>query len=829
MSVLESRVNSFSLDYLAAEIAAFPMASVASLRLGIVELNPALKDYKTKSLWREAEAYIAANRPSVSLDEAVLIRDSTWFSHVPRGAHSGTVALTDVLGGIASDLLRVDGRAAIPQYSGKHKNPRSAARQRFMWHEFSIPRSLLLASLEHKAGRFLAIDDLDNPLRHLLLKHGFAETHVHLGAALSFEHVWLALLVLLYRDDINKAMFVSPGAEFNEGADLCIWLLRTAIYRWILARCLSANVIHEDDCEALLRTDRVLGRIEIAMLWDDLTAFQDGRLSANRSFAELHQLYRRIASSGGRWMPRDGVEKRPLNDPISWMRTPSGVALSERWLLRLGLPRARGNTLFAMLFWQVVRMKAIYYRHLTMRPSSRGLQQFVRYFKRISPVKKVISFKSLVASASTLAGAGQGLIALELRKTPEDSVNEIHEFLKALTDAAANISALDRVEVGVVFHFSRDRGGQWSEGACSAFEWNGLHPPSGYREPRFQRPYKGFWRIANALTGCLTRFPHSLELWRGIDCCTDEQGIPPWLLQPLFRWIRRVSKAVGTNPREKPLKATAHAGEDFIHLLSGIRLVDESIRAFELTSGDRIGHGLALGIDPDTWCKRAGHVSMAREQRLFDLIWLAGFLKGEENVSALQFEAVSLGREVFRCDLKWSDLKRFYDGLWTSTNESAVSTSDVHPLLQLSELPADELRWKWTTDYRTHIRARTPIWVSTWKQGRLVDLAQQKVLGIVRGKSLCIEANPTSNLLVADLGDIHSHPLWRLSSPTKVHKRSLPICLGADDPLLICSNLPTEYQRLFDAMAYLDVPYPLKVKWLVRALRLSKQVRFTGG
>ena len=39
-----------------------------------------------------------------------------------------------------------------------------------------------------------------------------------------------------------------------------------------------------------------------------------------------------------------------------------------------------------------------------------------------------------------------------------------------------------------------------------------------------------------------------------------------------------------------------HAGEDFHHILSGIRAMFDAIELLDLCEGDRIGHGTAMGI-----------------------------------------------------------------------------------------------------------------------------------------------------------------------------------------------------------------------------------------
>lgn len=50
-------------------------------------------------------------------------------------------------------------------------------------------------------------------------------------------------------------------------------------------------------------------------------------------------------------------------------------------------------------------------------------------------------------------------------------------------------------------------------------------------------------------------------------------------------------------PGAPALGLTIHAGEDFFHPLDGLRSVAEAMAGCRMRAGDRIGHGLALGLD----------------------------------------------------------------------------------------------------------------------------------------------------------------------------------------------------------------------------------------
>lgn len=87
------------------------------------------------------------------------------------------------------------------------------------------------------------------------------------------------------------------------------------------------------------------------------------------------------------------------------------------------------------------------------------------------------------------------------------------------------------------------------------------------------------------------------ELIVGFDSAANELHASPETFSPIFRKLAFLGYK----------NFTYHAGEDFVHILSGLRMVYEAVDFLEMKSGNRIGHATALGIEPKLW-----------EQRLYD-------------------------------------------------------------------------------------------------------------------------------------------------------------------------------------------------------------------
>lgn len=73
----------------------------------------------------------------------------------------------------------------------------------------------------------------------------------------------------------------------------------------------------------------------------------------------------------------------------------------------------------------------------------------------------------------------------------------------------------------------------------------------------------------------------------GADAAASEFDTPPEVFAPSFRRLRKNGIR----------HFTYHAGEDFFHILSGLRAIYEAIEFLGLQAGDRIGHATAAGVD----------------------------------------------------------------------------------------------------------------------------------------------------------------------------------------------------------------------------------------
>jgi hypothetical protein len=511
-------------------------------------------------------------------------------------------------------------------------------------------------------------------------------------------------------------------------------------------------------------------------------------------------------------------------------------------------------------------------------------------------MRKHMSEVVLVSTAARISGKEVGLRSLEVRFGTRESVSEclrmVRDVEKAVRPAnkykdwranqVLNIKESDErdreqrgastLEVGVLFHFSRQRGGGWERGSPNAYGLDHSYPtgvpirsggkrpkdvgnPSGFRFARFYLEQR---RHAQALVSVFQKYPRALRTVRGFDLCTDEAGIPVWVMAPLIRWVREAGRQAVIHLKSRgefmiPLpRISVHAGEDFVHLLTGLRRLDDSITRLHLEEGDRLGHALALGVDPQVWPERAGRVVLPGVERLFDLIWewscyaKQGIGVSSERLAYVRTEMVRLARFIFGRSYAPEDLMNFVDLLHDGRELRAEGFPDNPKLRAHNARRRIEEEGKYTDTPEPDGRLLLRAYLSdekVWQRGRVpvtVELrnvkheqvALKQLQDGLRRKvgrlCLTVEVNPSSNILIGDLGNFVSHPLWRLRPVVlRDDVPPLSVCIGSDDPLTFATTLPHEYQLLFDALILTGHSHDEAMAWINEAREAGMQARFT--
>lgn len=830
-------------DHLAAELLAFPLGSEAALANPVVALDPAMNDPATVELWEAAERALLSASPALSLDELVSMRDDLWFGLRARSdaaRPAGAAGRPRPLQQLLADAATPDPGLTGPQ--------RRRAR---MWLTFALPADLLAACSGLDPG-----DELIPPVRDLL-ERGFAETHLHVGASLDFSTVWAMLCARAATDRLRADSFEAPAAPLGGGRDYPAWLVRAAVARLALAWFLVGadrdggrlgprrdflTFLHGTFRDAVRRR---AGAASFSLVLAALADLRLGRLS-EIPLTELRGVYADLVDAAD---PRAAGPAAQRIDPIGVVLGPGPGAPEDRYVAGMcryldGLPAGAAAGTAAALFWQTIRVRTLVYRYLTQRPLTPGLPWFLRFYGRMSKARGEAPPPVLVAAALRTSGVAEGLSSLEIRTSPDPNLADLRSWVRAIVGARPD-GDRRQVDIGIVFHLlkERGRGGEVRPGVPRA-QWAGTHAdpaaPINNATCRFAGYYARQRLATTTLAGLLHGWPRTLHVVRGVDVCADELAIPAWVLRPLLADIRRAAeqgraflRARGL-PVPPPLRTTIHAGEDFAHLLTGLRQVHEALDVLQMQEGDRIGHGVALGIDPVTWSSRVGRVTMPLQERVLDLCWEWNWWTGrgsDGNADRIAY----LARTVADGATAWfghpvgvRQVEQLRTDLTDPDRLAAVGFPDREPT---APAPAGTRMWLLDSYLRDDVafaRGMRTVQIDPEPECAAVERMVMAVRDEVARRGVAIEINPTSNLLIGDLTDLRNHPLWRLAPPRpRADLPPLSVTVGSDDPLVFNCRLPREYQLLYDALMLAGLTDPEAMGWLDRIRRNGMERRFT--
>ncbi|MGY1888293.1 adenosine deaminase [Pseudomonas sp. SDT291_1_S447] len=388
-----------------------------------------------------------------------------------------------------------------------------------------------------------------------------------------------------------------------------------------------------------------------------------------------------------------------------------------------------------------------------------------------------------------------------------------------------------RLRLGLVPHFVKQTDKKERESFFTGEKLRAICRDAKVRRESDQR--------ARALVALIQR-THGLEtLIRGIDAASNERHAGPEVFAPVFRRMRQAGVR----------RFTYHAGEDFGHIVSGIRAIHEAVIFLDFDAGCRIGHGTASGLDPKTWWQAvSGYVVIPAEERLDDLVFAREMLLSTRTHidSLLLIEA-----EIERLSMKiWNDPHITPDLLAESWKLRSldplaqnVSVDDVDPNRRFEARCFANARQR-NANALTHFLRRHGIGASIEElkaarddevvsrendvlRPKVIRTIQNAVLRLLRERSIAIETLPSSNLRISihqSYNDHHSRNWLGLGK----HPVDGPVSvvIGSDDPGIFATGLRLEYAHL-SRMLHSHVMSPSSANELLRRMCLdAKQYRF---
>ena len=342
----------------------------------------------------------------------------------------------------------------------------------------------------------------------------------------------------------------------------------------------------------------------------------------------------------------------------------------------------------------------------------------------------------------------------------------------------------------------------------------------------------------------LRRYPTLRDRSIGMDAANTELYCRPEVFAPIFRHMKRFGNFISPE-KDYSLQYTYHAGEDFWDVADGLRAIEESILFLNLEANDRIGHGLALGIDVEAYYhNRNNRVVMCKQHLMDNAMWL--LCKAEDlNIDVPQSTYRKLN-DIF-CNLYDEIFLNSYTRKFPKKDDTLLRGRYIRNYYQSWLLRGDDPEYyktlsdtegvidnpftKWDITALNHFEERIDhariqkiavrlykLYHFDWDIRRigeertemkldegivqLIKEVQHKMCHEIAKKHLGIEANLTSNRWIGSMKKYVQHPITRLYQiglPSDCQDKDCPqmsVSINTDDRGIFDTSIEEEYALL---------------------------------
>ncbi len=323
-----------------------------------------------------------------------------------------------------------------------------------------------------------------------------------------------------------------------------------------------------------------------------------------------------------------------------------------------------------------------------------------------------------------------------------------------------------------------------------------------------------------------------------IDAAANELDTPPEVFGPIFRKARRCDFIN---------RCTYHVGEDFFHVLSGIRAIYEAIEFINLGKKDRIGHATALGISPGLWGQSVGEKMFIRSgEHLDNLIFVRNLiLKGvilysPNALVKIEEEAGILGVNIFG---GLFDLDHYTESwLLRKFCPMHLFSKDIHEASRLDVFDIDEwfdIQNSTISQHSKNLLKQYHDLITKPAYDKIIEIGpfdiltledililQLAILEILHDKEIAIETLPTSNLRISHYKNFAEYHLWQWKKWERKHKKIPAIVVGSDDTGVFATNIFNEYAHIYCHLLSLNINSTKIDQFIDKLCEESKIFRF---
>ncbi|MDE5597706.1 MAG: hypothetical protein K2J04_07730, partial [Lachnospiraceae bacterium] len=533
------------------------------------------------------------------------------------------------------------------------------------------------------------------------------------------------------------------------------------------------------------------------------------------------------------------------------------IKRTERWFMYTMFLKLYSNDreyrTLGNLFYVYLIIKERIHSELVQVNSKKGFDNFLEYQNRkeyFIDHTKYEKIYSQMALQDTWYYQKDSLIKLEARITPKETALENRNVIANLEAA---METRDRNKTFYVFHFVKNKDDELL---------------SGKQQCRHYKKRVEVRKKAIAIEQFRRKYTKEASKVYGIDACSPEIGCRPEVFAQAFTYLRGMQES-GKRYNEKipRLGISYHVGEDFLDITDGLRAIDEAIHFLHMDSGDRLGHALALGVNPMEWYEFKGNHVLVSKQDFLDNIVLI-YMKiikyhikhSESLLQELDRNFIHFFKEVYGSRIE-CDINIYYDA-WKlrgdnpelyvlDKSEEAMPDSEWNYFAKNECFPENcrirnqqqcrELISMYHYDDNVKKRGAEVTERKISKEIKEAVVEIQKCLQKEVAKlGISIETNPSSNYMIGTFERYDKHPVRNFYNKglTTNHEElmespQIDVTINTDDQAIFSTCLENEFayialalEKLKDENGEFVYKRSMIYEWLNNIRRNGKKVCF---
>lgn len=720
----------------------------------------------------------------------------------------------------------------------------------------------------------------DIPISNVL-SNGIAETHLHMNAALSYSSVWSICTDITRLKTPEKFNSISDSDDNNNS--------RNVVFAGVLRLLITQYIEKSKDEDILCFYENNLTNESFYFELLQFLFSSDSQDYTRESFdCKSEELVKKFFSNKDSIIEnihRDFDINREKNDIDVlfngiYSRYKHLNTTAEIIFLYKTFEFINKNEQFYQvkhLLLQYIRLKSNFFKTKFQSYQVRGLKYFLDFFENATNAATNITTQNREKSIYYAIIKDQcncsNLKKIEMKISPKirkmdiklskdeikmNTAKQLFEILSAYLEYIESIENkfaakgqkvdIDKIVVdeeasiptlGLVYHFIKvDDPDNYIAKTCWVFPSQYEYLENNYIEDSRKR-HKDF---LDALRELLSQIPHLSEYVVGIDAAADEIGEEPWHFAPVFTHARRRKNTLPINLETQEyiqnLGFTYHVGEDYRHILSGLRHIDEVITHFGYKSGDRLGHALALQISPEKWIQNNEIVAIPIFEYFENLIWLWGIINNSEirvdSYLELDVKIMDIAKQLFSSTVGitpytlWSAYKQKFKGLDNDFvekfKEAYVDTNNINQNYyrrfcvfarslncdkcangSIITTSSDDIVW---TDEKLLMTNFCPCYISSFREplfvktknieSELISKVQYYLREKIQNQGIYIEVNPSSNSTIGDVDSLSEHPIFDIiEHDMNVINGQLLFSVNSDDSLIFNTDIESEISNVY--------------------------------